>query len=331
MLQSVQTMLKLAMPNVSQMEMLVNEECSKAIKLVDDPCGRYKITKSIVQTFYNTANLTTDHIKDFITFVEAPGYTPRNPFYNLLVIYILVFLANNNIEAAKQVSRYYASVSLSYLKLIFFPICDAEALRYTMMHLHGSSIAKEGFSVLVVKVADETLMKYAHNFLDRVNAYDYYRFIIDIRTKLFQATRIIARRYYAYKSSERETSLETQIDELMLTWYNLINRPDIVDWVAQIANASPVEVEQLFISMQGNEDSFAYMQSVLTKILTQLGGVDNIHPEQSTLLISRAMRTNVIVEACRDFTDILQLEPTRENMASIVGLALVMVFAYRKE
>jgi len=331
MLESVQTMLKLAMPNVTQMELLVNRECSKAMSLANEPCGRYKITKSIVQEFYTTANLTTDHIKDFITHVEAPGYTPRNPFYNLLIIYILTFMANNNMESAKQTARYYAAVTLSYLKLIFFPVCDAEALRYTMLHLHGSSIAKAGFNVLVVKVADETLLKYSRNFLDRVNAYDYYRFIVDIRTKLFQATRIIARHYYAYKNSERATSMETQVDELMTTWFSMIGRPDIVDWVAQIANASPLEVEQLFLAMQSNEDAFAYMQSVLSRMMLQVGGIDNFQPEQATLLLSRMMRTNAVVEACKEYLESLQIAPSKENMASIISLGLVMVFAYRKK
>ena len=70
---------------------LVSIEANKALNEVGKIDGGYYITKNLWHKFLETAHITEDQVKQFGTFMPG-GYVSSNTYYNMLLMYILVFV-----------------------------------------------------------------------------------------------------------------------------------------------------------------------------------------------------------------------------------------------
>lgn len=321
--------LQYTIPNVDKMEELIIKDCATAMNLVNQPCGRFILSKTMVETYMTTSGITKEMIQSIIKKMPVTGWVTGNPFYNMLTLYLVTFLAANKAETAIATARFYSAVTCSYLKAKYFPICNEEALRYTLTQLHGASVAKEGFRILCVKVADATLYKYVENMINQLDKYTFYRYLVDVRNKLNQSVKIIAFKYYDIQQNKRETNFEDLAERIGRGIQTTASNPKIIEYVAREIGVSELEVELIFVGMIDQVDAILGMQVLILKLLIIYNGVENIEKIGIRALVNRAFRTQEIVKSVKDILDILQREMTMDDLKICLYLAVLLILSYR--
>ena len=210
---------------------LVGMESNKALNEVGKIDGGYYITKNLWNKFLTTANMTEGQVKQFGSFMPG-GFVASNTYYNMLLLYILVFVADGNVDkTVYDISRYYTAIVLSYIKKKYFPIMDKSLMEYTLMNAHAATVAKQGWAVFVIKVADETLEKYLKNFTEKVSLYDYYRYIVDVYNKVNQSVKHLARRYYKNVGKADTDDIRQDLDKALNNINEVTMNPKFIEYI----------------------------------------------------------------------------------------------------
>ena len=81
---------------------LVGMESNKALNEVGKIDGGYYITKNLWNKFLTTANMTEGQVKQFGSFMPG-GFVASNTYYNMLLLYILVFVADGNVADLHEI------------------------------------------------------------------------------------------------------------------------------------------------------------------------------------------------------------------------------------
>lgn len=337
MIEALMNLLRKGTENINEMRRLVQNHVLYAMKIVNEPCGTYLISKNMYQTFLNTAGFTEEEFKNYLKlqFLEQKevlnqytlGYVTTNPMYNLLLIYIFVFLANDEYDTAKQVSRLYGCLTLSYLKRKYFKVCNVETLRYTMNNLHGHSIVRtEGFAGLISKTSDETLDKYKDAFLEKIDVYNNYRYLVDVRNKMNQSMKIIATKYYQNMETSVSESLLDLAEEIMGDFVNVTSNPNIIEYISKISHLSELEVERLFLDIQQTPEAQEILKDIIVKILYIFGGADKVENAGITIVLGRVRRRQEFVDLAESlFSSCGNEEMTADHVAAILGIAIVLI------
>lgn len=337
MIEALANLLRKGTSNIEEMRRLVQEHVLYAMKIVNEPCGTYLISKNMYQTFLNTAGFTEDEFKNYLKlqFIEQRealnqytlGYVTTNPMYNLLLIYIFVFLANNEYDTAKQTSRFYGCLTLSYLKRKYFKVCNVETLRYTMNNLHGHSVVRsEGFAGLITKFSDETLDKYKDAFLEKIDVYNNYRYLVDVRNKMNQSMKIIATKYYQNMETSVSESLLDLADEIMEDFISVTSNPKIIEYISKISYLSELEVERLFLDIQQTQEAQEIMKDIIIKTLYIYGGADKVTNAGVSIVLGRLRRRQEFVNLATNlFSACGNEDITTHHIAAILGIAIVLI------
>lgn len=318
-----------AFPHREDMSKLITKYSIDALQLVEQPDGKFLVSKSLYIELLTISGISDSLLKSFIKEMAGIGYVATNPFYNLLVLFVLVFLADNDLSSAKNATRFLTAINLSYLKQKYIPICNETTLKYTLSMLHGHSTAREGFAQLCLKVADETLNVYMNAMVNDLSVRAYYRFLIDIRNKLNQSMKLIARRYY--KNME-EFGKETNMDvaeKIIENLGRIASNYSYIEFIAKRCGLSTYEVE-LVVSKMNAESSFTYLlKDLIAKILFKLGGIDAIKQIGIDNSVSRLIRTDEVLQFTLDILEETQTDKTQENIKLIIFLAAILIFSYR--
>lgn len=321
--------LQSTLPNVQKMEELINKDVHEALKLIEQPCGRFILSKNMVDNYIETANVSKEQIKMMISKMPVAGWVTGNPFYNLLSIYLITFLADQNVNAAISTSRFYAAVTCGYLKAKYFPICDADVLRYTLTQMHGASVVKEGFSKLCMKVADQTLNKYIEPMVQTLHENVFYRYLVDIRNKLNQSMKIIAWKYYDVQENKKQTNYEDIAEKINKNIINIASADNVINFVSKEIGISSIEIENLYISIIDHVDATLSMQMVVLKLLMTYNGIENIGRVGPRNIVNRAYRTEDIVKTVQDVFTIINANFSLENIKAILYLAAIQIISFR--
>lgn len=337
MIEALIDLLRKGTTNINAMRKLVQEHVLYALKIVNEPCGTYLISKNMYQTFLNTAGFTEEEFKNYLKlqFMEQKevlhqtnlGYITTNPMYNLLLVYIFVFLANDEYDTAKQVSRLYGCLTLSYLKRKYFKICNVETLRYTLNNLHGHSVVRsEGFAGLVTRFSDETLDKYKDQFLEKIDVYNNYRYLVDVRNKMNQSMKIIATKYYQNMETSVSESLIDLADEIMSDFVSVTSSPKIIAYVSKISYLSEYEIEKIFLNIQQTPEAQEILKDIIIKILYVYGGSDKVATAGVTVVLGRIRRREDFVSLVVSLLSACgEDDVTTHHVAAILGIAIVLI------
>lgn len=317
------------LPNREKMSQLITKYSIDALQLVEQPDGKFLVSKALFIELLTVSGLENNTLKEFIKQLAGIGYVATNPFYNLLVLYVLTFLADNDLSAAKNATRLLSAINLSYLKQKYIPICNETTLKYTLSMLHGHSTAREGFAQLCIKVADQTLSVYMNAMVNDLTAKAYYRFLIDIRNKLNQSMKLIARQYYKnMENFGKETNLDVA-EKIIEDLSRVSNNYSYIEFIAKRCGLSSYEVEML-ISKATSESSFNYLlKDLIAKILFKLGGQQSMQQIGIDNCVSRLLRTDEIIEFSLDIIEEISIDKTQENVKLIIFLATILILSYR--
>lgn len=321
--------LQSTIPNVDKMEELIIKDVRDALSLVEQPCGRYVLSKNIADNYMTTANVSKEQIKMMVSQMPVAGWVTGNPFYNLLSIYLITFLATQKVDAAISTARFYSAVTCSYLKAKYFPVCDSEVLRYTLTQMHGASVVKLGFGKLCIKVADATLDKYIEVLIQTLDKQAFYRYLVDIRNKLNQSMKIIAWKYYDIQKNTRQTNYEELAENMNKTIINTASSEKIISYVAKETSLSPIEVENLYIAVIDQVDATLAIQMIILKMLVLYNGQSNIESLGIRNIINRSYRTEEVVRTAKDVFDIISFPFNIDNLKAILYLAAIQIVMYR--
>lgn len=317
-------------PNITRMEELINTMTVDAMSISDKPCGMYMISKSIYLNILNTAKLEESLLKQFIQAMPPSGYVGTNPLSNLLLIYILTFFASDNVQAAYTTSRLLTCFHCGFLKRKYFVICNEDVMRYTLSNLHGHSIAKDGFSKLIIKISDETLTRYKNNFLNDIDPYMYYRYIIDIRNKMNQSMKAIAIRYYTNIESASKESFDEIAENMLNNISNMLFNEAVIDFIARLSGLSDLEVEQILLNLQQLSTVQSSFKNLLIKMLYKFGGIESMRDAGVVNIVGRARRTIDIVETAKNvLEEIRDIPVTMENILVLISAAAILITASR--
>jgi len=317
------------LPRVNEMEDLVLKDIKIALSMVEQTCGRYILSKSIVTNYMNTANVSKELIKKMIAKMPVSGWVTSNPFYNLLSIYLVTFLASNKAETAIATARLYSAITCSYLKAKYFPICNEEVLKYTISQMHGASVVKQGFTTLCIKVADATLYKYLDDMVNSLNKYAFYRYIVDIRNKLNQSMKIIAIAYYNIQSEERSKSYEDLAERINNNIINIASSENIINYIAKENNISNIEVENVCVPLLDHVDATLIMQTLVLELLTLYNGPEGIEKIGMSSVVNRAYRTESIIKIIKNICNTIEQPITIINVKVILYLGVLLILSYR--
>jgi len=326
----LERILKLTIGQKDNMESLVTREVTEALKIVSKPCGRYMLSKNLYNEFLNTSNMEEALIKEFARHMPVAGWVTTNPFYILLLCYVMTFLAVDDYESAKTTARFYSAVTCGYLKSKYFAVCDEEALAYTMNHLHGSSIAKGNFNQLILKAADETLNKYVNAMINDFDSDCYYRYIVDVRNKLNQAVKIIAHRYYENKEKTRTESLDVVADKIMKNFNDVTSNPKVFEYIAEVAQTSEYEVESFFVKLENNNDAIVLIHDLVVKTMFHYGDVSEIESQGYTVIVFKARRMHEFLDICRTVLGLMDTHTDITNITILLTLAVLLIGSYRQ-
>ncbi len=337
MIEELSILLRKGTENIDAMRKLVQQQVLYALKIVNEPCGAYLITKNMYQTFLKTAGYTEEEFKNYLKqqFLSQKevlnqstlGYVTTNPMYNLLLVYIFVFLANDEYDTAVQVSRLYGCLTLSYLKRKYFKVCNADTLRYTLDNLHGHSIARsEGFVGLVTKISDETLNKYRDVFLEKIDVYNNYRYLIDIRNKMNQSMKLIAAKYYQNMEELASGSLVNKAEEIMTNFMSVTSNPKIIEYISKLSSLSELEVEKLFIDIQQTPEAQEILKDIIVKILYVYGGEEKVLNAGVNLVLGRIRRRQEFIELSKALYESCGYDTiSNDYILGILGLAIILI------
>lgn len=317
------------MPHVDEMENLILKDVKIALSMVEQTCGRYILSKNIVNTYMETSHVSKELIKKMIAKMPITGWVTGNPFYNLLSIYLVTFLASNKLETAIATARLYAAITCSYLKAKYFPICNEEALKYSISQMHGASIVKQGFTTLCIKVADATLYKYIDDILNTLDKNAFYRYIVDIRNKLNQSMKIIAVTYYNIQSEERSKNYDDLANKINNNIINVASSENIITYIAKEINISNLEVENVCVSLIDQVDATLVMQTLILELLTLYNGPENIEKLGVGNITNRAYRTESVIKIIKNICDTIEQPVNINNIKIILYLAILLILTYR--
>lgn len=319
------------MPNIHKMEELINKDVREALSLVELPSGRFILSKVMVDGYMATAGISKHHIKLMIDKMPIQtGWVTSNPFYNMMLIYIITFLADNNLDAAVSTSRFYSAVTCSYMKAKYFPNnIEEDVMRYTLTQMHGASVVKEGFAKLCIKVADATLYKYVDALVHDLSQQAFYRYLVDVRNKLNQSFKVIAWYYYDAMKSKKQTNFEEIAERINHTINSIASSDKVINYVSVQTGLSTLEIENLYVKIIDHVDAVLAMQNVVLVLLTTYNGPQNIEQMGSKNVVNRAYRTDEIIKTCKDVFDMMGIELQIDDLKSILYLAVLMILAYR--
>ena len=304
---------------------LVGMESNKALNEVGKIDGGYYITKNLWNKFLTTANMTEDQVKQFGTFMPG-GFVASNTYYNMLLLYILVFVADGNVDkTVYDISRYYTAIVLSYIKKKYFPIMDKSLMEYTLMNAHAATVAKQGWAVFVIKVADETLEKYLKNFTEKISLYDYYRYIVDVYNKVNQSVKHLARRYYKNVGKADTDDIRQDLDKALNNINEVTMNPKFIEYIAQLSGASEIDVEDICVKIHDYNDVDSTMQNIILRFLRQYRDREGINKVGITVAAGRGLVMQPIPTlAAKTLLDV-GIEPDRDKIRAVLFIALLCI------
>lgn len=326
----IREVLKRTEPNLQNMSNLTREHLDKGLTIVSEPCGAYILSKTMVKTFMETAGLDESITKEIAKNMPAAGRVITNPFYLTLLCYVISFLADDKYEDAKNAARLYGVITASYLKRKYLHVsCDPALLTYTLQHLHGASLAKEGFAKLILKVADQTLAVWAPKMLSRVEIYSYYRYLVDIRNKLNQSIKLISRKYHEYKSSESGQNYDDLADEIMTNFEDLLQIPEVISEVHKIIGSPEEEVEHLFTELSTTGEVHSSIREVIKNILIKYESIEAVQSGRVEAILSQCSRTEDLLALVLEVLDTIHVEHTPNNIHGIILVSIMLIKMYR--
>lgn len=329
-------------PNVEQMAEYIGKNITTAMSTIDQPCGLYLISKNIYSTLLQTAGITEEEFKSYLTaqfkqqssLLNAPalGYVITNPLYNLLVLYILAFLAHNRIDDAYATARLYACFTISYLKKKYFQSCNPEVLKYTLSNLHGLSVAgKYGFSGLVLKIADETLDKYKDDMVKEINPYYYYRFLIDIRNKLNQSLKAIASKYYQNMSISTQTpDVMEKAEDIVQNLSEVITSSQVISYLSNITQLTQLEIESILFDMENNTDIHELLKSIVAKLLVDYDSIDRIRDMDPFTLLKRINKKDDYISLTDDILKSLNVDNITQSHRDLILMLCILLILWKR-
>lgn len=307
------------------MAYLVDTESNKALTEVGKIDGGYYITKNLWHKFLNTAEITEEQVKQFGSFMPG-GFVASNTYYNMLLLYILVFVADGNVDkTVYSISRYYTSIVLSYVKKKYFPIMDKNLMSYTLMNAHAATVAKQGWAVFVIKVADETLEKYIKNFTEKISLYDYYRYIVDVYNKVNQSVKHLARRYYKNVGKADTDDITQDLEKAISNIEKVTMNPKFIEYIAQLSGASEIDVEDICVKIHDYNDVDSTLQNIIIRFLRQYHDRDGINKVGISIAAGRGLVMQPIPTlAAKTLLDV-GVEPDREKIRAVIFIALLCI------
>lgn len=314
--------------NVSEMRNLIAKETVSAISIADQACGKYKISKTLYNSLLKTSGIDEPLLKEFIKLLPPSGFVGSNPFFNLVFLYILTFLATNNKPAATAASRYLTAINCSYCKQKYFVVCNEENMKYTLTTLHGHSVARQGFGALIIKVADETLAKYEQHLQSEVNTYYYYRYLIDIRNKMNQSMKAIAKIYYINIENFSKDTHDTTANDIMNKLDSLHNE-QYVEYIARLSDSSEYEVEMIIMKLDQDPTAQAMYKDLILKILFKFNGVDKIQSIGITPVVGRCKRMRELMSVTKEIIEEMGFENKISNQYVLIVSAVLLITASR--
>lgn len=167
------------------------------------------------------------------------------------------------------------------MKQKYFKILNADLMRYTLSMLHGHSLAREGFLNLADTVALETFEKYADNFRNDLDIYYYYRFLVDIRNKLNQSMKIIARKYYEHAQERPEDNSDNAsglAEDIVQYNYksNIFMNDKVLEYIAINCDLTVGEIEDLTNNILHDPEIKALFTECLYEIIMIYKNIDII-------------------------------------------------------
>lgn len=307
------------------MAYLIDRECNIALTEVSKVGGGYYITKNLWNKLLEASQITEEQVKQFGSFMPG-GYVASNTFYNLLLLYILVFVADGNIDQnVYSISRYYTAITLSYMKKKYFPILDENLLTYTLTHAHAATVAKQGWGVFVVKVADETLDKYINVFKDRISLYDYYRYIVDIHNKVNQSVKHLAIRYYKNVGKADTEDISQDLERALENIGKVTMNPKFIEYIARLSGVSEIDVEDICVKIYNFNDINSTLQNIILRFLRQYRDRDGINKVGITVAAGRGLVMEPIPQlAAKTLMDV-GIQPDRQNIRVVIFIALLCI------
>lgn len=307
------------------MAYLVDTECNIALNEVGKVEGGYFITKNIYSKLCNAARLTDEQIRQFASFMPG-GFVASNTFYNMLLIYILVFVADGKIDkTVYSISRYYTAITLSYMKKKYFPILDKDLLSYTLMHAHAATVAKQGWAVFVIKVADETLEKYINSFKERISLYDYYRYIVDIHNKVNQSVKHLAIRYYKNVGKATTDDVTQNLEQALSNLEKVTMNPKFIEYIAQLSGVSEIDVEDICVKIHDYNDINSTMQNIILRFLRQYKDREGINKIGITMAAGRGLIMDPIPQLAIKTLEDIGVTPDKNNIRVPILIALLCI------
>jgi len=329
-------------PNIDQMSEYINKSIVTAFDIIDQPCGQYLISKNMYNALLTTAGITEQELKTYLisqfkqqsAILKSPslGYIITNPLYNLLLLYMLVFLANDKIDDAHVVARLYGCLTLSYLKKKYFRSCNPDIMRYTLNNLHGLSVAgKSGFSGLVIKMADETLDRYKDVLVNEINPYYYYRFLIDIRNKLNQAVKTIASKYYKNVSSISKSSYIDEAEAIMQNLNEVIASPQVIDYLSHITTLPTLEIEDILLKLESNTDTYELLENIIIQILTDYdGSIDRIRDIGTETILNKINNKDKYISITDEILHSISIDNITQNHRNVILMLCILLILWRR-
>jgi hypothetical protein len=313
------------------MAILVNKHLLPALTIIDKPDGKYLITKTMADLFIETCEITKDEIKGLAKLMPIEGYVITNPFYLTLLVYILTFITVKKEDMASSTSKLYACFTLSYLKAKYIPVCDEDAMMYTLANLHGSSVARKGFRELTSKVSDETFAKYLPFFQTKIDIYYYYRFIVDIRNKLNQSMKLIAHKYYYFKTERGTGDMWELADTIFSSNYKILYNMDIIMYLSNTTSVSVSQIEKIIQRIEYDNDLQDIVKELIARILTIWNNnIEQISEIPIRSLILKLKKNQSYLETIRKLIDENPEFDDPDMIDLITSISIVLITSYRK-
>lgn len=326
----IREVLRRTEPNLQNMANLTRQHLDKGLTIVSEPCGAYIISKTMFKTFLETAGLDESITKEIAKNMPAAGRVITNPFYLTLLCYLLSFLADDKYEDARNTARLYSVITASYLKRKYLHTsCDPALLAYTLQHLHGASLAKEGFAKLVLKVADETFDVWSPKMLAQVEVYSYYRYLVDIRNKLNQSIKLISRKYYEYKTSKNTQNYDDLADKIMINFEDLLQIPEVISEVHKTIGMPEEEADHLFTELLTTSDAQSSIRDVVKYILIKYEDIEKIQSGRIEAILYQCARTEDLLVHVLEVLDAIHMEHTQNNIHAIILISIMLIRMYR--
>lgn len=323
--QLILNILRTTWPNRNAMAYLVDRECSKALIEVGKIDGYYLLSKTLSDSFLATAGITAEQVREFASFMPG-GFVASNPFYNMLLIYILTFCASGEVDTiVYRISRYYAAITVSYAKKKYFPILNANLLYYTLINAHASTVAKQGWNALIIKIADETLLKYIEIFKTKVSLNAYYRYIVDVHNKVNQSMKHIAHKYYSNVGKVITDDITKKLSLAIENIDKVTNSPEAIEYIANMSNVNEIQVENICFKLKEYQDRDSTLQNIILRFLRQYKDRDGINKIGLSMAAGRGLVMTEIPELSAKTIKDIGMIPDKDNIKVVILIALLCI------